>query len=105
MTISVIYHLEDDAWWAESPDVPGWTVVGQDYAEVRALAVEGAMFALEADDLVIRHFIPTSVLPYLRQRTIGSIAHMDYGQVQLGAVRVGAGSPGGAPAEKFSVVA
>lgn len=40
-TVRVIYRAEPEGWWAESPDVSGYTAVGQSYDEVRELAHEG----------------------------------------------------------------
>ena len=37
-TVRVLYHHEDAGWWAESEDVPGWTVVADNYDALRALA-------------------------------------------------------------------
>jgi len=45
-TVRVIYHHETDGWWAESPDVEGWSAVGDTYGEVVKLAEEGIPFAL-----------------------------------------------------------
>lgn len=45
--VRVIYHHEDDAWWAESPDVPGFTAAGSTLGEVRSLVREGVPFHLE----------------------------------------------------------
>ena|SRR5689334_10925406 len=45
-TVHVIYHHEDDGWWAESPEVDGWSAAGESYAEVAQLAEEGIPFAL-----------------------------------------------------------
>jgi predicted RNase H-like HicB family nuclease len=44
-TVRVIYHHEADGWWAESPDVGGWSAAGDTYAEVVKLAKEGIPFA------------------------------------------------------------
>jgi predicted RNase H-like HicB family nuclease len=57
-TIRVIYHRERDGWWAESPDVEGWSAAGATYDEVRALAEDGIAFALEDDDIAPEHFVP-----------------------------------------------
>lgn len=46
-TVRVIYHHEADGWWAESPDIEGWSAAGNSYAEVVKLAEEGIPFALE----------------------------------------------------------
>ena len=57
-TVRVIYHHEGDGWWAESPDVEGWSAAGDSYAEVAKLAGEGIPFALERDDVALEHFVP-----------------------------------------------
>jgi predicted RNase H-like HicB family nuclease len=57
-TVRVIYHREADGWWAESPDVEGWSASGDSYAQVAQLAGEGIPFALERDDVVLEHFVP-----------------------------------------------
>ncbi len=31
-TVRVIYHHEAAGWWAESPDVEGWSAAGDSYA-------------------------------------------------------------------------
>ena len=75
MTVRILYHHEGKGWWAESPDIDGWTVAGETYAEVRQFAEEGVSFALagaaedrgEAFDegrfasLQIEHFVPPPV--------------------------------------------
>jgi predicted RNase H-like HicB family nuclease len=45
-TARIIYHHEEDGWWAESPDVDDWSAAGDTYAEVVKLAEEGVPFAL-----------------------------------------------------------
>ena len=57
-TIRVIYHHEDDGWWAESPDVERWTAAGDTYTEVAKLAEEGVRFALEREDVELEHYVP-----------------------------------------------
>ena len=58
-TIRVIYHQEPEGWWAESPDVDGWSAGGADYDEVHALAIEGVPFAL-GHEVELQHFVPAS---------------------------------------------
>ena len=41
MAIRILYHQEPQGWWAESPDIDGWSVVGDTYEEVRRLAEDG----------------------------------------------------------------
>jgi predicted RNase H-like HicB family nuclease len=55
--VRVIYHHESDGWWAESPDVDGWSAAGDSYAEVVKLAEEGIAFALE-HEARLEHFVP-----------------------------------------------
>jgi predicted RNase H-like HicB family nuclease len=49
--IRVIYHYEDESWWAESPDIKGWTAVADTHAEIVQLVEEGIPFALECQAL------------------------------------------------------
>ncbi|MBS1882340.1 MAG: type II toxin-antitoxin system HicB family antitoxin [Actinobacteria bacterium] len=57
-TVRVIYHHESNCWWAESPDVEGWSAAGDTYAEVSKLAEEGIPFALDRKDVALEHFVP-----------------------------------------------
>lgn len=62
--IRVIYHREPEGWWAESPDVKGWTAVGSSYAEVMKMAEEGIPFALERE-AEVEHYVPAGELEHL----------------------------------------
>jgi hypothetical protein len=42
--VRIIFHREASGWWAESPDVEGWSVAGDTYAEIRRLVVDGVGF-------------------------------------------------------------
>ncbi len=54
-TVDVIYHKErDGSWWAESPQVEGFTVVGDTLGEVRELVFDGVPFYLDVDEVDIR---------------------------------------------------
>jgi predicted RNase H-like HicB family nuclease len=60
-SIRVIYHDErPHGWWAESPDLAGWSAAGGSYDEVRRLAEEGVRYALGRDDVAIEHRVPAS---------------------------------------------
>jgi predicted RNase H-like HicB family nuclease len=48
-TVRIIYHHEADGWWAESPDIEGWSVAGDSFSEVRALVNEGISLALGSE--------------------------------------------------------
>jgi predicted RNase H-like HicB family nuclease len=56
-TIHVIYHQEDEGWWAESPEVEGWSAAGASYEEVSQLVKEGIPFAL-GQDVALQHETP-----------------------------------------------
>lgn len=42
--IQMHYHYEPEGWWAESPELPGFSAAGTTFAEVRQQAHEGAVF-------------------------------------------------------------
>jgi predicted RNase H-like HicB family nuclease len=56
-TVRVIYHHEADGWWAESPDVEGWSAAGATYADVVRLAEEGIPYAL-GHGVDLEHYVP-----------------------------------------------
>lgn len=56
-TVRIIYHHERDGWWADSPDVDGWSAAGDTFAEVRRLALEGVPFAL-GREAALEHYVP-----------------------------------------------
>jgi predicted RNase H-like HicB family nuclease len=72
VTIRVLYHRESEGWWAESPDIAGWTVAGDTYDEVRDLVSDGVTFALASAakergesfdearfaDVNVEHYVP-----------------------------------------------
>jgi len=53
--VNVIYHREPEGWWAESPDVAGYTAADDAFGQLRSLVFEGLPFMLnvEADELRI----------------------------------------------------
>ena len=56
--VRVIHHCEPEGWWAESPDIAGWSVAGDTYADVRALVDAGVEIALDRTGVAIEHFVP-----------------------------------------------
>lgn len=72
VTIRVLYHHEASGWWAESPDIDGWTVAGDSFEQVRELVDDGVRFALATaaedggdtfdedtfSDVAIEHYVP-----------------------------------------------
>lgn len=55
--VRILCHHEADGWWAESPDVEGWSAAGNSYAEVVKLAEQGIPFALE-HPVRLQHYVP-----------------------------------------------
>lgn len=55
--IRVLHHRDADGWWAESPDVEGWSAAAYTYAEVVKLAEESVPFAL-GHDAALEHYVP-----------------------------------------------
>lgn len=43
--VRVTYHREDGSWWAESPDLEGFSAAADSLGELRLLVSEGAEFA------------------------------------------------------------
>jgi predicted RNase H-like HicB family nuclease len=56
--VRVIYHGEPEGWWAESPDIAGWSVAGDTYADVRALVDAGVETVLDGEQVTVEHFVP-----------------------------------------------
>lgn len=55
----VVATAKSDGWWAESPDVEGWSAAGESYVEVVRLAEEGipvVMWATGAEGVVKRPY-------------------------------------------------
>ncbi|MEX1009159.1 MAG: hypothetical protein WD271_15145 [Acidimicrobiia bacterium] len=51
-TVHVDYHEEDGLWWADSPDVPGFSATAEELRELRQLAREGIYHFLDEVVLV-----------------------------------------------------
>jgi predicted RNase H-like HicB family nuclease len=62
--VRVIYHHEEGGWWAESPDIKGWTAVADTYEEIVKLVEEGVPFALERD-VPVEHYVPAGERSHL----------------------------------------
>jgi predicted RNase H-like HicB family nuclease len=45
-TVTVIYHFEDGAWWAESTELPGFVAGAETFDETRNRVREGLEFDL-----------------------------------------------------------
>lgn len=58
--IRVIYHREAGGWWAESPDVDGWTAAADTYQQLRGLVETGVRIALDTDEVTVEHYVPAA---------------------------------------------
>jgi predicted RNase H-like HicB family nuclease len=96
VTARVIYHLEDGAWWAESPDVRGWSAAADDLVDLHRLVEEGVAFALERDDVTVVRVAAPELEPLVSgARTVGAVARVETSgpeglQVSSAAPRAGA---------------
>lgn len=43
-TVTVVYHLEDESWWVETDEYPGFVAGGSTFEDARRLAGEGLEF-------------------------------------------------------------
>lgn len=48
-SVEIVYHREDGVWWADSPDMPGFSAAGDTFAETRKLAIEDLSFYFDDD--------------------------------------------------------
>lgn len=48
----IVLHYEDGSWWAESPDLEGFTVVAQTLRELQSAVREAVAFHLKSNDPV-----------------------------------------------------
>lgn len=81
--IRVIYHCESEGWWADSPNVEGWSATAPSLDELRDLVEEGVRFALgRTDEVLIQHLLedqasssPFVVFDFVAGRT--DVLHSD----------------------------
>jgi len=60
----VIYHQEDDAWWAESPnDFPSLFIAGDTFEEAKERVWEGLRAMGEAQNLGVLHIVHAPTIP------------------------------------------
>ena len=45
--ITIQYHQEHDSWWAESPDVPGFTSAASDFNSLRNQTIAALQEVIE----------------------------------------------------------
>lgn len=67
--VKVIYHYEDGAWWANSPDIDRWSAAADELEQLVGLVDEGVRFALERDDVNIEHLPAPELMDIFAGRT------------------------------------
>jgi predicted RNase H-like HicB family nuclease len=70
--VQMRYHFEPEGWWAESPQLPGFSAAGTTFDEVRELAHEGAGFFTD-EPLEIQDVAPSIELTRT-SRTTSAVA-------------------------------
>ena len=58
--VRIRYHHEREGWWAESPDLPGFSAVGDSFTEVREMAIEGVEFASDGPVEIVEERVPST---------------------------------------------
>ena len=93
----VIYHFEDGTWWAESPDVERWSAAAETLPGLIRLVEEGVPFALDIENIEVRHMAAPEVVQVLTAKTAGTpvrvrlIAHQPGGGVRVETTSLEAG--------------
>lgn len=58
--VRIRYHYEPEGWWADSPDVPGFSAAGETFMEVREMAISGVEFACDETVLIVEEGVVTT---------------------------------------------
>jgi predicted RNase H-like HicB family nuclease len=56
--VHVRYHFEEDSWWADSPDIEGYSAAADSFDEVRAQVREGMPFFLGEAAAIVEEGVP-----------------------------------------------
>ena len=56
--IRVWYHWEPEGWWAESPDLPGFSATGHTFQDVRDQTRSALSFFCEDDVQILEQAVP-----------------------------------------------
>lgn len=55
--IRVVYHREGESWWAESPDVDGYTAAAASLSDLRGLVRGGLPFLLDTIEVMVDEYL------------------------------------------------
>jgi predicted RNase H-like HicB family nuclease len=56
--VEILYHHEQEGWWAESEALPGWTAVGGSLDDVREQAKSAVRTFLGGDTIIEEKGLP-----------------------------------------------
>lgn len=81
--VRIRYRCENEGWWAESEDLPGWTAVGPTFTAVREQARTGVAEFAGPDKVIEEEGVPLSG----EQTSVWEIVtkHPIYSNLQSGA--------------------
>lgn len=57
--IRIRYRHEPEGWWADSPDLPGFSAAGDTFSEVRDMAIRGVEFATDEPVAIVEEGVAT----------------------------------------------
>lgn len=79
--VNVIYHKEGNSWWADSEDVPGFSVAAESLAEARVLVRSGLAFYFEggdAHDIDVREALEHGTKVWVEETRVGYFGPHSY---------------------------
>ena len=62
-SVVVRYHWEPEGWWADSPDVPGFSAAADTFEAVREMAVSGIREYRGSSVLIVEEALPMTPVP------------------------------------------
>ncbi len=57
--VRIRYHHEPEGWWADSPDLPGFSAAGETFDEVREMVLEGVAFTTDTQPEIVEENAPS----------------------------------------------
>ncbi len=58
--VRIRYHHEPEGWWADSPDLAGFSAAGDTFSEVREMAIRGVEFATDQPVDIVEEGVASS---------------------------------------------
>lgn len=70
---TIDYHEEDGQWWADSPEIPGYSAWADSFYEVRDLVLEGLAFVTDDPNAVAHERFAARRAPITSRDAYGSV--------------------------------